>query len=134
MTTRTTFQVLAVTALTALCCTACGDGGADAPRSVATSFEEAVGSGDGATACNLLAPTTLSELEQSAGTACAQAILDQDLPSASSPQDAVAYGSMAQVRYAEETVFLSQFDGEWRVLAAGCTPADPRFDCTIQGG
>jgi hypothetical protein len=134
MTTRTTFQVLAVTALIALCCTACGNGGADAPRSVANSFEKALGSDDGATACNLLAPTTLSELEQSAGSPCAQAILDQDLPPASSPRQAVAYGSMAQVRFAEDTLFLSQYDGKWLVLAAGCTPGTSRFDCTIQGG
>jgi hypothetical protein len=121
-------------ALAALCCTGCGDGGADKPRSVAASFENALGAGDGDAACALLAPATLSELEQSSGSPCARAILDQDLPSASSPPDAVAYGSMAQVRYAEETLFLSQFDGDWRVLAAGCTPAHARFDCTVRGG
>jgi hypothetical protein len=41
---------------------------------------------------------------------------------------------MAQVRFADETLFLAEFDGDWRVLAAGCTPADSRFDCTVKGG
>jgi hypothetical protein len=128
-----TGRLLSVVVLAALCCTACG-GGSEVPRSVAKAFENAIGSGNGEAACKLLAPSTLMELEQSAGSSCAQAILDQDLPAAKSAERAAAYGSMAQVRFAEDTVFLAEFDGGWRVLAAGCTPADSRFDCTIEGG
>jgi hypothetical protein len=124
---------LPLVVLAALCCSACG-GGADVPRSVAKAFEDAIGSGDGAAACNLLAPSTLMELEQSAGSSCAEAILEQDLPAAKTAEGAAAYGSMAQVRFADETLFLAEFDGDWRVLAAGCTPADSRFDCTVKGG
>ena len=46
-------------------------------------------------------------------------------------------GHSAQVRYAQETVFLSLFDDGWRVTAAGCsrTSTDPSvpYDCTVGG-
>jgi hypothetical protein len=129
-----TGRLLALIVVAGVCCSACGNGGADVPRSVAGAFEDALGSGDGAAACRLLAPTTLTQLEQSAGLPCNRAILDQDLPAAKGAEGAVAYGSMAQVRFARDTVFLAEFDAGWRVLAAGCTPADSRFDCTLQGG
>jgi hypothetical protein len=120
--------------LVAACCAACGQAEADAPRSVATAFEAAVASDDGAAACKLLAPGTLTALEQSSGSSCAEAITAQDLPAAHAAEGSVAFGTMAQVRFENETLFLSEFDRSWRVLAAGCTPADTRFDCTIQGG
>jgi hypothetical protein len=129
-----TSRLLPAVLLVVACCVACGDADASGPRAVATAFEDALGSGDGAAACTFLAPGTLMALEQSSGSACADAILGQDLPEAEDAEGSVAYGSMAQVRFANETLFLSEFDGDWRVLAAGCTPADARFDCAIQGG
>ena len=129
-----TVRLLAVMVLAAVCCGGCGDRGADPPRTVAMAFEDALVSADGAAACGLLAPDTVKELEQSSGSACAEAVLEQGLPAAKAAEGAEAYGSMAQVRFAEDTVFLAELDDGWRVLAAGCTPAAARFDCTLQGG
>jgi len=42
---------------------------------------------------------------------------------------------MAQVRFTGDTLFLSEFRGRWKVLAAGCSPM-PRapYDCSVKGG
>lgn len=130
-----TSRWLPALALAALACAGCGDGGAAGPRSVAAAFEEALGSEDGAAACALLAPETRSELEQSAGRPCAEAILGEDLTIVRTPDGSEAYGAMAQVRYEGETLFLAELEDGWRIRAAGCTPAaHSRFDCTIKGG
>jgi hypothetical protein len=126
----------AVGAVMALTCSACGGHGEDqGPRYAATAFERAVEADDGAGACALLAPETRSELEQSAGSSCAQAIVQEDLPEAGAVDESSAFGTMAQVRFTSDTLFLSEFPGGWKVLAAGCAPV-PRapYDCSIQGG
>ena len=42
------------------------------------------------------------------------------------------FDSMAQVRVGADTVFLSRYDGGWRVVAAACTPVPGRpYDCSI---
>ena len=91
--------------------------------------------GDGTAACALLAPDTAQQLEQDAGDSCAKAILDEDLPQPSPVSDTAVFGQWAQVRLADDTVFLAVFPGGWRVVAAGCTPqGDKPYDCTLQGG
>jgi hypothetical protein len=95
----------------------------------------AVQSKDGQTACAVLAPDTTAEIVQSAGHACPQAILDEDLPTPGVVASAVVYGQWAQVRMSTDTVFLAVFPGGWRVVAAGCTPRGERpYDCVVQGG
>jgi hypothetical protein len=95
----------------------------------------AVDGQDGAQACAMLAPETVSELEESAGKPCAQAILDEDLPEPGGVTDTAVYGQWAQVRLSGDTVFLGVFGGGWRVVAAGCSPrGDQPYDCTLQGG
>lgn len=45
------------------------------------------------------------------------------------------YGTAAQARTAAGTVFLGEFDGEWRVTAAGCAAAgDQPYECAVEGG
>jgi hypothetical protein len=114
-------------------CTSVGDR-EDAAGSVAVRMVTAVAAGDGAAACATLAPETLAELEQSAGTACPDAILDEDLPEPGAVQQSRVYGQWAQVRLTGDTVFLAVFPGGWRVVAAGCTPRGERpYDCALQG-
>lgn len=44
------------------------------------------------------------------------------------------FGTMAQVRYPEDTVFLARFRSGWRVMAAACSPqAHDPYDCRIKG-
>jgi hypothetical protein len=108
---------------------------ADAAATTAVRLLTAVQDDDGATACAVLAPDTRSELEQSAGTGCAEAILDEDLPAPGAVRKAEVFGQWAQVRLDGDTVFLAVFPDGWRVVAAGCTPRPERpYDCALQGG
>ena len=101
---------------------------------VAASFYSAVESQDGAAACDALAPETVRELEQSAGKNCSEAILMERLPASGSVGSVRVFGTMAQVRYADETAFLSRFPSGWLVMAASCVPrAHDRYDCQVKG-
>jgi hypothetical protein len=123
-------------ALVALVLAGCGsvDERGDSAAAAATRMLSAVEAEDGAAACAVLAPDTTSELEESAGKPCAEAILEEDLPAPGAVTDAEVYGQWAQVRLTDDTVFLGVFPGGWRVVAAGCTPREERpYDCALQG-
>lgn len=113
----------------------CGTLDDPAVRDTAARFYHAVASKDGAAACKLLAPATLSELEQSSGQQCQQAILAAGVPAVGEPWAVKVYESMAQVRYDGETAFLARFGSQWRVMAAGCTPQSHGlpYDCKVKG-
>ena len=116
-------------------CSSCGPSGSNDPRGAAEEFEHALESDDGAAACNLLAPRTRSEVEQSAGKPCAKAILEEDLPEAGAPTGSSAYGTMGQVRFTDDTLFMAEFESGWRVTAAGCAPKPhAAYECAVQGG
>jgi hypothetical protein len=117
--------------------TACGASSDPAPRSVAGTFTHAIADKNGAAACALLAPATRDELEQSAGTSCASAIVDEKLPDAGAPLASSAFGTMAQVSFGTDVVFLAEFPRGWRVMAAGCAPSptpDAPYKCQLSGG
>jgi hypothetical protein len=98
-------------------------------------FYGAIGASDWAVACMLLAPDTKAELEQSAGKACAAALAEESLPDPGPAGRSVQYGTMTQVRYRQDTVFLARFPSGWKVMAAGCSPvAGHPYDCRLQGG
>jgi hypothetical protein len=122
--------------LTALVLTGCAGGArAESARTSAKAFEHAVSQGDGAAACDLLAPETASEVAESARSTCASGIFEEDLPEAGAVQGTRVWGRSAQVSLVAETVFLARFDDGWKVLAAGCTPQPGKpYDCTLQGG
>lgn len=116
--------------------TGCSSAREHAAADAAARFSDAVAKKDGAAACAQLASATRSELEQSSGQPCRKAVLEEKLPSVTRPVDVHAYETMAQVQYADETLFLALFDYGWRVTAAGCSPQGPDqpYDCTVQGG
>ncbi|MCW2762892.1 MAG: hypothetical protein JWR85_3093 [Marmoricola sp.] len=115
--------------------TGCGAGDERGPRAVASRFADALSSDDAAAACGLLAPETKSELEQSAGKKCAAAILAEDLPDAGTVAQLAAFGTMAQVSFVDDVMFLTEFRSGWKVMAAGCSPVPGRpYDCQLQGG
>ncbi|MEU6945165.1 hypothetical protein ABZ957_08000 [Streptomyces sp. NPDC046316] len=76
-------------------------------------------------ACGLPAPRTREQLPEDEKQRCSQALRGQQLPPGA-PRGAVeVYGRQAAVRAGVsggETLFLSQFTGGWKVVAAGCTP------------
>jgi hypothetical protein len=127
------FRAAFVVAAVALALTGCG-GAEQAPvDDVARAFYAAVQEQDGTGACGLLAPETRSELEQSEGKACSTAVLEQHFPEAEEVRSTRVYGTMAQVRYDGDTVFLARFPSGWKVIAVGCskTPSS-RYDCEVK--
>jgi hypothetical protein len=117
-----------------LAATGCANADDQVVARVAADFYAAVSSGDGTAACALLAPKTTSELEQSAGTPCAKAVLEEDIPRAGGARSAKVFGTMAQVDLGSDTAFLARFRDGWKVMAVGCTPV-PRlpYDCAVSG-
>lgn len=102
---------------------------------VAEDFYAALARGDGAAACELLAPATRDELEQSAGKPCATAVLEEDVPRAGKARDVDVYGSAGEVELDGDTAFLGEFRDGWRITAVGCTPQPPEpYDCQVAGG
>jgi hypothetical protein len=103
--------------------------------STASRFDAAVGRSAWSTACAMLAPVTRDDLEQSAGTPCADALAQVSLEPAGPVVRVEVFGTMAQARMGQDTVFLARFPGGWKVLAAGCSPQVGRpYDCRLQGG
>lgn len=102
---------------------------------VAERFLTAVADGDGAAACDVLTPDAVTTIEEDSGEPCADAVLDEDLPTPRPPTDTAVYGQWARVRLGDQAVFLAMFPGGWRVAAAGCRPRGERpYDCAVDGG
>lgn len=116
-------------------CAPASDRAAAADGAALRLFAE-LNAGSGAAACAVLAPDAAAEVAESGGKPCAQAILDEDLPSPGVVTRTAVYGQRAQVRLTGDTVFLAVFPGGWRVVAAGCRPGSGGrpYDCTVQGG
>jgi ketosteroid isomerase-like protein len=119
----------------------CGavSGREQAAAEVAQRFVDAVARGDGDAACAVLAPDTVAALEEAAGSGCADAVLDEDLPEDSAEPGRVeatdVYGQWARVVLPGDTLFLAVFRDGWRVVAAGCRPdGEGPYDCVVQGG
>lgn len=134
MRTRVVGTGAAVALLTGVV-TGCGQVHDDAVRRTATAFYAAHAAGDGAAACDALAPRTRNELEKSAGKPCPEAVLEEHVPAVSDPVDVRVFGTQAEVTWSGETTFLARFQGGWKVMAAACTKQDSRpYDCTVSGG
>ncbi|MBB4744147.1 hypothetical protein BJY16_007606 [Actinoplanes octamycinicus] len=129
-------RTLIIAAAALLPLAGCGSVGGreEAAAAVATRLLAAAASQNGPQACATLAPDTTAELEESAGKPCPDAILDEELPEPGRVVGTSVYGQWAQVRLADDTLFLAVFDDGWRVVAAGCTSRGERpYDCTLQG-
>jgi hypothetical protein len=113
----------------------CGTTQDRAVEETAQGFYRALDASDGAAACDLLAERTRSEVEKSAHKPCAQAILDEDIPTVAGAREVSAFGVAAQIRYAGETAFLSRFRDGWHVVAAGCRrQPGGMYDCQVEAG
>ena len=98
----------------------------------ATGLLDAASSGDGATACSLLAPPVRTELQDASGHSCERAVLDEGLEEVSGAVETQVFDTSAQAVVGTQTLFLARFDGQWLVIGAACSavPAHP-YDCNI---
>jgi hypothetical protein len=127
--------VLATFGLASILAACGGTSVSDGPRQSAAAFAQAVADHQGAEACRALAPATRSELVQSQGESCAKAVLAVGLPDAGALERASVFGTMAEVGFAHDTLFVARFRFGWRVMAAGCKPVPGHpYDCDVQGG
>jgi hypothetical protein len=100
---------------------------------VAQAFHAAMAAGDGSAACSRLSARVAEELAQSGGS-CEQAVLAADVPAAGAVRSVQVWGGRGLVVLDHDVVFLAEFDGGWRVTAAGCSPRKDRpYDCTVKG-
>jgi hypothetical protein len=123
-------------ALVALALTGCGASvREEAVARVAIDFGAAVATDDGASACALLGPSTVERLEEDASSGCAEAIVDEDLPDAGDLRGVDLYVGSARATFEHDTLFLAEFQGGWKVVAAGCRARPDRpYDCRLEGG
>ncbi len=126
-------RVMALVAA-ALLLAGCSSGrGSDVEQTVGD-FGTAWEAQDGAAVCDLLAPVTRQEVESSTGMGCAEGVLELDLQPPGAVSKVQVFATAAQARAEADTVFLSQYDGGWRVLAAGCEPqGEQPYDCELKG-
>lgn len=128
-------MLLPVLGLAGVLLSACGGSQDDAVQRAAERFHQAFAAHDGTATCALLAPRTRSSVAQSAGKPCAEAILEEQLAGSGDVDRVSVFGSEAQVRYADDSVFLSRYGEAWLVVATGCVPAGgDRYDCEVEAG
>lgn len=116
-------------------CVMLGGCGAPAdPGATAEQFREALANDDGQAACQLLAPSTVEEIELTEGMPCDEALPGLGLPASGGFDSAETYGRNAQAVFDDDVLFLTESGQRWLVTAAGCTPRGERpYDCDVKG-
>ncbi len=109
----------------------CSTGEEPAVEQVAADFTDP--GTDAAARCALLSPGTAAALEEDEGTGCAEAV--GQVPAGTGPVESVAvWGGEAQVRLAEDTLFLTSTPEGWRITAADCRPhPGGPYHCRLEG-
>jgi hypothetical protein len=109
----------------------------DRVTEVTQRFFTAVGSGDGAAACDQLGTDTRKTLEDDERKPCREAIGELDLE-AGDVVEAEVFATNAKADLDNgETAFLSLTPDGWRISAAGCAPGDgpparEPMDCELE--
>lgn len=111
-----------------------GCGGGTAEREAAGAASEFLAA-QPAQACLRLAPDTARALERESSAACPEALAAVRFTTDPTPQGVELAGESAQVRFADDVVFLARFADGWRVTAAGCRRTDPDpavpYECEV---
>jgi hypothetical protein len=100
-------------------------------KSAATSFVRAIEAADGPVACKLLTSDARRSATGATDARCADAILS--ITEQGNTVHAVeVWGDAAQVRIADDVIFLRRISGAWMVSAAGCKPQPQGpYECTV---
>lgn len=96
-------------------------------------FLTAIGAGDAATACSLLTPRVRDEMAVSEGAPC-----EQSLPAARLAGGSVTavdvWADWAKASTSTGALFLTEFNSEWLIAAAGCQPhGNELYSCVVGG-
>lgn len=119
--------------LAAMVVTGCAGPADGEPDVVVHRFADAIGSGDAAAACALLAPRAKDGLVATTTHPCAEALTALRLPHAA-PDTPSVWSTEAQVKTADDTVFLHEFSAGWLITGAGCHLRDEQvYDCLVGG-
>jgi hypothetical protein len=111
-----------------------GSAGSAAAAQTARAAVRAAAAHDTATLCGLLAQSTVQQLEQDQSAPCAEAARSLDLGSPTGGGPAQVWGRSALVPLGSAAVFLTDVDGRWRVLAAGCALREEEpAECELGG-
>jgi len=105
--------------------TGCAGPDGSEPGEIAGRFLDAVDAGELAAACALLASDTVEALTTSSGQPCAES-LEAPLPAVGSVATPAVdeWSGWARVESDRGAVYLTEGSAGWRVVAAGCVPAD----------
>ena len=124
--------------LLCLAATGCGRGeDRDRATEVAEKFLQAIGAGDAAVACGLLADDTRKALEDEESKPCGEAIGGVQIE-AGAPAAVELYLTNAKADLDNgDSAFLSLTADGWRISAAGCKagdgpPAEAPMDCELE--
>jgi hypothetical protein len=129
-----TWIVGVIVGTSVLAVSSCGSKLPEASSSVADRFYHAIEVHDAAAACELLAPQTRDEVEQSAQASCSAAILDEEIPAAGKVVELRKYGTQAYARMDGDVAFLAEFGDGWKIVAAACTShGELPYDCKVKG-
>jgi hypothetical protein len=108
--------------------------GTDAAVETVQRLHDDLAAGDTGQACALLAPNAVEGVEQGETGSCPNKLAQLSLPQSGAVTDSRAYGSSAQVRLQDDTVFLTRSGNEWKITAAGCIQRGDRpYDCAVKG-
>ncbi len=89
---------------------------------------------DPAGRCQLLAPATVAALVAEESSSCEEAI--EQLPLGTGQVVSVeVWGEEAQVRLADDTLFLTRTSDGWRIEAGACDPSggEGPYECQLEG-
>ena len=132
---RSLARAVAVLGAVAIGTSGCaGSAGSAAAEQTALAAVRAAATQDTSTLCGLLAASTRSQLEREQSAPCAQAAASLDLGQPSGGGAAQVWGRSALVPVGSTAVFLTDVNGRWRVLAAGCALREEQpAECALRG-
>ena len=131
MPTHRSLTAVALIAVASVVLGGCGDVSSDEVASTARAFAGA--EDDPAARCSLLSDQALSALVENEGATCEDAIQEVSVGSGEIVSTEV-WGTEAQVKLSDDTLFLTHTADGWRVVAAACRAqgSEQPYECEVE--